>query len=259
MAAITLSPAQLRWLPHRRPAMGKPRLFAFPYAGGGAAQMHRWLAPLADMADLCAVQLPGREERRSDPAFRDLADAVLAIADALDPLLEDGTPAFFFGHSMGALVAYELAGLLHQRQKTPPRHLILSAMAPPHAPDRVPPLHELPRPAAIAALAEMGGTPQAILDEPDLLDLLLPTIQADIALVRSRKRDGGLVLPVSITCFAGDGDPLAPLDDIRHWRRYGDGAFAERVFAGAHFFLHDRPAEVLAAIRAILRPPTAAP
>lgn len=252
--AVSVMAALATWLPYRRPAPGRPRLVAFPYAGGGAAAVHQWLSPLGDIAELCAVQLPGREGRREETPWRDMAHAVPALARALAPVME-GTPVVFFGHSMGALLAYEVARRFQETGVTLPRHLVLSGMAPPHVPHRVPPLHQMDREEAIRTLAAMGGTPRIILEEPDLMDMMLPVIQADIALVRSRPRDGGPPIARPILCLGGRDDPLAPPEDVSQWRRYGSSGVTERLFDGGHFFLTDAAGPVHAAIRSVLARP----
>lgn len=243
------------WLPRcklEQTDTPKLRLFGFPFAGGGASVLHRWMAPLADLAEIYAVQPPGREERRGETAYRTIFPLIAAMEAALAPLIAD-RPSVFFGHSMGALLAYELAAQLHQAGHPGPIHLILSGMAPPHVIDRVPPLHRLPRDRVITALDQMGGTPKTVLNDPELMDMVLPVICTDIALVYSRKRSGNPAIPVPITTFAGEHDPLAPAKDVRQWQNYGSADFAERIFPGGHFFINDSSRDVLGVMRAILR------
>lgn len=243
------------WLPHRPVASRTPgvRLFAFPYAGAGASALHHWLAPLHDYAEVCAVQLPGREERRAEPAQRQASVLVRQLAEVIAPLMDD-TPAIFFGHSMGAMLAYELAVVLEREGGAAPVHLVLSSLTPPHAPRRTPNIHRMSRDRALEALQQMGGTPTEFLSDPDLMDLMLPVVQADIELLLSaRGNTGGGVVDVPITALTGTADFLAPVNEVREWRRYSASGFRLRVYDGGHFHLIDHRSDVMALLEGIVR------
>lgn len=120
------------WFPYANRPRGKMRLFTFPYAGSGASVFHNWFLPLYDSVDLYALQLPGRESRAAEAPYRDMEEAGGAIADCLANLFDDDVPYVFFGHSMGALLAYRVACVLRARGRTEPCRLVLSGMAPPH-------------------------------------------------------------------------------------------------------------------------------
>ncbi len=173
------------WFPYANRPRGKMRLFTFPYAGSGASVFHNWFLPLYDSVDLYALQLPGRESRAAEAPYRDMEEAGGAIADCLANLFDDDVPYVFFGHSMGALLAYRVACVLRARGRTEPCRLVLSGMAPPHLGQAVQPLHRLPANQAITLLGRMGGVPDIVLGEPDLMEMFLPIIQADIELVYS--------------------------------------------------------------------------
>ncbi len=114
------------WFPYANRPRGKMRLFTFPYAGSGASVFHNWFLPLYDSVDLYALQLPGRESRAAEAPYRDMEEAGGAIADCLANLFDDDVPYVFFGHSMGALLAYRVACVLRARGRTEPCRLTLS-------------------------------------------------------------------------------------------------------------------------------------
>ncbi len=149
-----------------QPATGKDATIHLPYAGSGASVFHNWFLPLYDSVDLYALQLPGRESRAAEAPYRDMEEAGGAIADCLANLFDDDVPYVFFGHSMGALLAYRVACVLRARGRTEPCRLVLSGMAPPHLGQAVQPLHRLPANQAITLLGRMGGVPDIVLASP---------------------------------------------------------------------------------------------
>ncbi len=242
------------WLPHRPVASQAPaiRLFAFPNAGAGASALHHWLAPLHGHAEVCAVQLPGREERRAEPLQRKANTLIRQLAEVIAPLMDD-TPAVFFGHSMGAMLAYELAVVLEREGGPGPEHLVLSSLLPPHVQCRTPNIHRMSRDRALEALQQMGGTPREFLGDPDLMDLMMPVIQADIELLLSaRGTTGGAVVAAPITALSGTADFLAPVNEVREWCRYTASRFRLQVHEGGHFHLIDHRDDVMALLRRIV-------
>ncbi|HBP1010956.1 TPA: thioesterase [Pseudomonas aeruginosa] len=240
------------WFPYANRPRGKMRLFTFPYAGSGASVFHNWFLPLYDSVDLYALQLPGRESRAAEAPYRDMEEAGGAIADCLANLFDDDVPYVFFGHSMGALLAYRVACVLRARRRTEPCRLVLSGMAPPHLGQAVQPLHRLPANQAITLLGRMGGVPDIVLGEPDLMEMFLPIIQADIELVYSHGCREPQPLDCALTCLAGDRDRIAPADWMAEWRRYSSGPFEHACLPGGHFFLNESGVQAMARIRSAL-------
>jgi medium-chain acyl-[acyl-carrier-protein] hydrolase len=231
---------------HRRPPASTRalRLFAFPYAGRGASLYFPWRAVLPDWIELVAVQLPGREGRLAEPALDRLEVAVAALVEAIAPLLD--RPYAFFGHSMGALLCYELACALAARNAPEPVALALSGRRAPTTIDADPLLHLMPDDAFINALrARYDGIPQAVLDEPELLRLALPTLRRDIELIETHVPYAHPPLAAPFLLYGGDADPLTPPETLTAWRPLTKGDAPLRLFPGGHFYLQSQQPSLL--------------
>ncbi|WP_433932973.1 thioesterase II family protein [Sorangium cellulosum] len=234
--------------PRPNPA-SRLRLFCFPYAGGGASVYSAWWRELPAHTELCAIKLPGREARLSEPPFEHLTPLVQALATALDGWLTK--PFAFYGHSLGALVSFELARELRRRGAPLPRHLFLAARRPPHLRDPAP-LHGLSHDEFLAWLRRMGGTPEEVLREPDLLALFLPVLRADLAVNEAEPFVPGSPLDCPISAFGGADDERASPAELDAWREHTRGPFRTEVFPGGHFFLRTTRAPLLRSISAVL-------
>jgi medium-chain acyl-[acyl-carrier-protein] hydrolase len=238
----------------RRPE-ARFRLFCFPHAGAGASSFAEWPRWLPDDVELVAVQLPGREDRVRERPLTDMAPAVRTLALALRPYL--GGSFAFFGHSGGALLAFELARALRQKRGVEPAHLFLSGQAAPDFPSRAEPIHHLPEPEFRAALHALGGTARAVVDNEDLMRLLLPVLRADFTLGEGYRFQPGPPLSTAITALGGVDDDRAPADALEAWRRHTVGPFHRRIFDGGHFYLTDAAAELADTVgQALLHPET---
>lgn len=220
-----------------RPA-ARVRLYCFPFAGGGASTYRRWGAELPPEIEVRPVQPPGREGRIGEPAFRSVEPLVEALAGTLPGDLGEGVPFAFFGHSMGALIAYELARLLRRRGRPQPARLLVSAHRAPQQPPREDPIHDLPEEEFRRRLRQLNGTPEEVLDHPELMELLGPLLRADFALNETYVEPPGEPLACPITAFGGDADPDVTVDDLRLWAERTTGPFQLHVYHGDHFFLH---------------------
>ena len=242
-APIKASPWLLRFAP--RPA-ARLRLFCFSYAGAGGAMYRTWLDALPPSIELCAVQLPGRENRFREPAFTSMQRLVEAMVPALSPALD--LPFAFFGHSMGALVAFELARALHALPHVAPlTHLLVSGRKAPHLPEDDAPMRGLADDAFIAEIGRRyGGIPDEVLRERDLLDLLLPGLRADMTAIETHTHLAGPQLRCPIDAYGGDADPRATAGQLAAWRDHTLAGGRVRTFPGGHFYLND------AAVRASL-------
>ncbi len=227
------------WFVRAKPKPDAPlRLFCFPHAGGAASAYFAWGAAL-DGVDVAAVQLPGREGRLAESPETDMATLLDRLAGALAATL-DGRPFAFFGHSMGAVLAYETARGLRRRGLPEPVHLHVSGRRAPTLPVTEPPLHPLPDDAFIAELnRRFGGLPAAILAEPDLLALFLPTLRADITLLERHSFHADPPLALPITAYGGQDDRQTPPESLDGWAALTTGPFAARLLPGGHFFLHE--------------------
>ena len=228
------------------------RLFCFPYAGGGASVFHGWQAALPAGVTVCPVQPPGRENRLREPAFTAMGPLVEAAATALRPHLRP--PFALFGHSLGALVAFELARWLRREGMTAPACLFASGCRAPQLqrpPER--PAHRLPRADFIAELRRFKGTPEAVLDNAELLEVLLPVLLADFAAAETYRYTEEGPLETPITVFGGAEDERVDDDGLAAWAARTAGAFRLHRLRGGHFFLRTDRAFFLQSLSASLQ------
>jgi len=205
-----------------------------------------WAPALAEDIELVAVQLPGREGRLREPSFtsiEEIVGAALPLVSAASDL-----PYSLFGHSMGALVAYELAAALERDGQRGPARLFVSARRPPDELDSAPPLHGLPHERFLTEIQERyGAIPEAVLREPELLELLLPTLRADIAAIeRHPASSNKLRCPVHVFGGARDQHPLPA--QLEGWQRVAEQPVTVKVFDGDHFYLAAQRAALVAEI-----------
>ena len=224
------------WVSWRSPnPQASLRLFCFPYAGGAALPFRTWPDSLPIAIELCPVELPGRGKRITSVPFTRLQLLVQAIAIALLPYLDK--PFAFFGHSMGGLVSFELARLLHKNYGKSPVHLFVSGNRAPQVPDPDPPIHALPEPEFLEELRRLNGTPAAVLENAELMQLLLPAIRADFAVVETYAYTPEPSLDCPITAFGGLQDREVSCDDLKGWQEQTNAAFSLHMLPGDHFFL----------------------
>ncbi len=227
------------FLPDRRAAANPQaalRLFCFPYAGGNAQIYRQWAAALPATVEVCPVQLPGRGNRLQEAPFTKLTDVVQYVTAAIAPYLDK--PLAFFGHSMGALISFELARSLRRTHNVEPVHLFVSGRRAPQIPRTRPAIDQLPEAELIAELRRLNGTPREVLANAELMQLMLPTIRADFAVVRSYEYNTEAPLNCPITALGGLQDEDVPREQLEGWREQTNAACTVRMFAGDHFFLH---------------------
>ncbi len=212
------------------------RLFCFSYAGGGVAFFSAWPPMLPSHVETRPIRLPGRENRLGEKPYTRVADIVPPLTDALQPYLDK--PFAFFGHSLGGFICFETARELRRRGLRQPRHLFISGARAPQLPDPDPEIHALPEKEFIAELRRLTGTPEAVLQNPELLALLLPSLRADFAASETYAYIAGVPLDVSLTVYGGVEDPKATPAQLEGWREQTTGAFALHLLPGGHFFLH---------------------
>jgi surfactin synthase thioesterase subunit len=243
MTAVSTKPDA--WFRRFRPASpGAVRLFCLPHAGGSAPYFMPLARALAGEYDVVCVQYPGRQDRRQEPAVEDigtLADLFLETFRA-----EPGTPPVLFGHSMGAVVAYELARRL-EREGTPPLGLIASGRRAPHL-HREETVHQRDDNGLVAEIQQLNGTDPGVLNDEELLRMILPSLRADYRAVETYRHQPGEPLRTPVSVLIGESDPRVTLDEARAWRELTGGAFAFRSFPGGHFYLNGQQAAVTRAI-----------
>ncbi|MFI7453015.1 thioesterase II family protein [Nonomuraea sp. NPDC049714] len=228
------------------------RLFCVPYAGGGAAVFRHWPALLPPTVAMSAIRLPGRESRISEPPLADIGQMVAAVAADLAATAATGQPYALFGHSFGALVAFELAREMRARELPAPRRLFVSAHRAPDADVGTPPIRDLSDRDFLDKVIRYGGMPQEVLDSPDLLAMVLPALRADIDAAEGYRFVAGAPLDCPISVFGGRSDSVTPQAQLYGWRSHSVAEVEVRLFDGGHFFLHDNRTAVATAVGAAL-------
>lgn len=218
------------------------RLFCFPYAGGGASIYRAWPRHLPPDVEVWAIQLPGRETRLFDTPFTRVDPLVRALHAALQPHLQ--RPFAFFGHSLGALLAFECARTLSAAGRVP-AHLFVSGCRAPQLPPIGEPIHALPDRQFVHALRRLQGTPEEVLRNSELMDLLLPRLRADFALAETYAYVPGPALPCPISAYGGIADSEVTQADLAAWRQHTARGFSLHRLPGDHFFIHHNEAQLL--------------
>lgn len=242
------------WFRGNRPAaQGAPRLLCLPHAGGAAGWYTPLATTLAPRVRMLAAQYPGRQDRHAEPCAQsidELADRIFQVLDAEDGPADEPTSTALFGHSMGGLVAFELARRLEAAGR-PPAVLIVSGRRAPstHRPNALPQDDE----GLIDRLTSLGGTDATLLEYPEVLELILPALRADYRAVGDYSRSDGAPLSCPIVAMIGDRDPEVTLAEAEAWAPETSAGFDLRIYPGGHFYLADQAAEVTAAIEAELR------
>ena len=245
------------------------RLFCFPYAGGAASVYRTWHQYLPANIEVCAVQLPGRENRMLERPFTDLVELVQALLPRLLPYLDK--PFAIFGHSMGALIAYELAQQLSRhpfdsaqgRPSTPltlrsggrvPTYLFVSGRRAPFLPEPESPLHTLPTDEIFLAELQRryNNIPALIFEDVELRALFAPLLRADLTLVETFQSPTPTPLPCPIVALGGDSDPFVSLAELQSWQTLTQAAFALHRFPGGHLYFNEREQPLLATITGYL-------
>ncbi len=223
------------------------RLFCFPYAGGGAAVYARWAELLPSGVELCRVQLPGRETRWREAPFTSLPQLVDTLAAEIHAHLD--RPFAFFGHSLGALISFELARQLRSRFELLPTHLFVSGRWAPHLPNPDPPIYQQPDDDLILALRERyDSLPDTVINDPELRAIFLPLLRADVTLLDTYDYQADRPLDCPITAYGGRADKRVTRAALEAWRDHTTQAFQVRLFPGAHFYLQAERVQVLQAM-----------
>ena len=238
------------WIVHLKPnPKAKLRLFCFPYAGGSALIFRTWQDYLPDNIQVCPLELPGRGSRLRETPFKNITSLVRAIAPAIESWLD--LPFAFFGHSLGAIVSFELACFLRREYGKLPVHLIVSGRQAPPIPDRSP-KYNLAEADLISELKSLGGTPKDILENSEMLELVLPIIRADLTMDETYHYQASEPLDCPITVFGGLQDPETTKEDLEAWEKHTNKSFSLQMFSGNHFFINTEQQSLLQKIGQIL-------
>ncbi|HEX8145860.1 MAG TPA: alpha/beta fold hydrolase [Pyrinomonadaceae bacterium] len=240
------------WLivPRPNPAAAL-RLFCFPYAGGAARVYRSWAEHLPDGVELCLVELPGRGTRMWEPRLT----SILSVAEALEPTLLAALdrPFAFFGHSMGAVTAFEVARRLRRRHGRQPAHLFVSGSAAPHLPRIHPVTYDLPEDEFIEHLVSLNGTPREVHENASLMELLLPLLRADFQAVQTYAWQEEPPLSCPVHAFGGLEDANVSRERLAAWREQTTASFSLRMFPGDHFFINTSGPVLLEVLSSELR------
>jgi surfactin synthase thioesterase subunit len=222
------------------------RLFCFPYAGGGKVIYREWPTRLPENIEVNIIELPGRWPRLNEDAFTDCAALVRALKPNL--LTYQDKPIAFFGHSMGALISFELARSLRREHSIEPVHLFVSGSAAPQFGGLKPRTYDLPEPEFIEELRRLNGTPKEVLANEELMQLIIPMLRADLAVCQTYEYVDEPAFRCPISAFGGVEDREASRKRLEAWRKQTTGAFSLRMLPGDHFFLHTATTPILQAI-----------
>jgi medium-chain acyl-[acyl-carrier-protein] hydrolase len=255
MAAVTGAGPEswaVRWRKRPSPRM---RLFCVPHSGAGAAVYRAWAPLLPSDVELVSIRLPGREARFHEPAFSRLDELVPELADNLAPLLD--VPYGWFGHSMGALVAFETCREIRRRGLPEPGRLAISSRPAPHLAARSVSILGLPgqtsardaSDAEFAALvAALNGTRGEVRGGTAAFAPFIPTLRADLSVIETYQYRPEPPLDMPISVFGGEQDPVASLDELRAWHVHSSESCTVQTFPGGHFYLHEVRERFVAAL-----------
>jgi medium-chain acyl-[acyl-carrier-protein] hydrolase len=221
-------------------------LFCFPYAGGTSLVYRDWPVWLPTTVQVMAVEMPGRGARLNEPPFVSLPVLVDVLAEVIEPFLN--VPCVFFGHSMGAVIAFELARRLGGDRSHEPRLLVVSGRRAPQIPDSNPIKYDLPKDEFIEELRRIDGTPKEVLEHAELMELMLPLLRADFQLIRTYQYNADPPLRCPISAYGGleDGEESRQL--MLPWREQTTSGFAMHMVPGDHFFLRSSQAHLLGSL-----------
>jgi medium-chain acyl-[acyl-carrier-protein] hydrolase len=226
------------WLePIRQSNSSRLSLFCFPYAGGSAAAFRGWHAAAPADVDVWAVQLPGRGKRFRETLLRRMPALVEAAGHAVAPMTT--RPFVFYGHSMGAVLSFEIARWLRGRGLPTPERLLVSGRGAPHLPFSSADTYRLPDAEFIAYLRELNGTPTELLEDAEARALLLPVIRADFEAVQTHVFTPGAPLSCPIHVYGGAADVTLETSHLQEWRQHTTAESTCDVFPGDHFFIED--------------------
>jgi surfactin synthase thioesterase subunit len=225
-----------RWVTCPSPNPGATvRLFCLPFAGGGASTYRLWPAVLPPWIEVCPIQLPGREERYNERAYTSVSSVSRAIAREMTPWLDKAYA--IFGHSMGALLAFETARALRHAGAPAPSALLASAYPAPQDAVVRTPIHHLPDAAFIDEMRKLEGTPEAVLGNTELMAFMLPVLRADFQACDTYTfvKEPPLDMPLAV--YGGADDREVDRAALEAWRHTTVGDFSLRLLPGGHFFV----------------------
>tara|TARA_B100000614_G_scaffold254860_1_gene270928 strand:- start:132 stop:878 length:747 start_codon:yes stop_codon:yes gene_type:complete len=223
------------YLEYKKNPHAAMRLFCFHHSGGGASAFFPWLDKLSSSIEMIAIQLPGRENRFSEPLTNNLQHIITSLREGFELYKEK--PFFTFGHSLGGLISFEFIKSIHQFYSLYPRCMIISATKAAHMPFRMKPLSSLDDETLKKEVQTYNGIEESILENDELLELFLPIIRSDFSIYESYHPKDSTPLPCDILVFSGCEDSSVNAEEIQGWAAYTTGKFEHTPFPGGHFFI----------------------
>jgi len=223
------------------------RLFCFPYAGGNAQVFRQWLRYFPPEVNVCLVHLPGRGRRIGEPPFTRLSALTDALAEQIACEMQDQFA--LYGHSMGALLSFELGRELFRRYGHGPQQLFLSGCRAPQLHFSAPPTFNLPNDEFIANLRRLNGTPEELLADAETREMFLPALRADFEMVETYEYQSGQPLPCPLIVYGGRQDSCIAIESLRAWQAQTTATCRVRLFDGDHFFIHNSGTNFIQALR----------
>lgn len=217
-----------------RPAL---RIFAFPYSGANASMFFPWAMIFPDSIEVSAIQYPGHGDRVGESFSTRIDELVIPITQALLPLMD--LPFVLFGHSLGALIVFEITRYLQKSGKAMPRWIFLSGHGAPHLPDRNPRIHNLPDEEFIRKIISLGGMEEGIISNNELMELVLPALKADFEVCETYHFNHEKILDCPLSAFGGLEDPYVTKEELYAWKDHTQKEFLVRMFPGDHFYLNN--------------------
>lgn len=226
-----------KWISTRTRIEGaKVRLFCLPHAGAGTALYNVWKRFLPPFVELCPIQIPGRETRLAEPSYTDCALLIAEITAALSGYMDK--PYAIFGHSMGALLAFDLARSLRSAGLPDPSYLFVSGRNATHVPMKHGSMQHLADDEFLAVLADLyNGLPREILETPEFQEVYLPILRADLTLLETHRYEALAPLDCPIAAFCGKEDSNVSAEGLEAWAQHTTAAFEAKCFDGGHFYL----------------------
>ncbi|WP_078393735.1 thioesterase II family protein [Shouchella patagoniensis] len=226
------------------------RIICIPYAGGSAAIYKSWEKLAGKDVQLYALQLPGRGGRYEEKPYTQMDNLVIDLFNEIRELFQEDTPYIIFGHSMGALIGYELVRVIRKNGLNMPKHFIVSAAAAPSTP-RNGKTHKLSTQDLQNVLQDYNGTPNEILENLEMLEMFLPSIRADFELVEEYCYTQDCPLNCPITALWGTKDHLVNIREIEKWKYHTDKKFQIKQFEGDHFFIHNYTPDIVDLVKGL--------
>jgi medium-chain acyl-[acyl-carrier-protein] hydrolase len=225
-------------------------LFCIPHAGGGASAYRGWAEALAPHVAVKVLQLPGRESRFREPTIATLAQASNDLHRQMGTI--GGRPFALFGHSMGGILAFELAHRLRD-SGSEPAHLFVSASSPPDRAQVETPISHLPDAAFVEQLdRRYGGIPTVMLKNADLLAAFLPALRADFAILEGYRLADRPLLNCPLAVFCGRDDNVIDQSALRGWELRTSGKYINILVGGNHFYLQLQRGNLTRLIKGLL-------